>query len=332
MFLTACKFSFWETLINNFLPGRKENGEKLDQVLDHEHRLIEKMLEILQKEAEKLKNKQGNPETVTRALDFFTEFADGCHHQKEEKVLFPLLQERGIPKEGGPIGVMLAEHEEGRKLVVRMKEAAEKRDWPKLAEAAASYSELLKGHIWKEDDILYPAGKKVLTGEDAGELAGRFEEVEEETGPGIHEKYTRLVHELERKSGAIEPLIKNVPPELLDAMLDTLPFEITLVDSTDTVIYFNKENKEKLFSRTRAAIGRKVQQCHPQKSAHLVQQIIDDFKSGKKDCFEFWFNLGPRKAYIRYFAVRDEAGRYLGCVGVDQDITAIQKLEGEKRF
>ncbi|MEW6274970.1 MAG: PAS domain-containing protein [Bacillota bacterium] len=303
-----------------------------DQVLDHEHRLIEKMLEILQKEAEKLKNKQGNPETVTRALDFFTEFADGCHHQKEEKALFPLLQERGIPKEGGPIGVMLAEHEEGRKLVARMKEAADQKDWPQLAEAAAGYSELLKGHIWKEDDVLYPAGKKVLSAGDAGSLVERFEEIEKELGPGVHEKYARLVHELERKSGAIEPLIKNVPLELLDAMLDTLPFEITLVDSEDTVIYFNKENKEKLFSRTRAAIGRKVQQCHPQKSAHLVQQILDDFKSGKKDFFEFWINLGPRKAYIRYFAVRDEAGRYLGCVGVDQDITEIQKLEGEKRF
>ncbi|MEW5899382.1 MAG: PAS domain-containing protein [Bacillota bacterium] len=70
----------------------------------------------------------------------------------------------------------------------------------------------------------------------------------------------------------------------------------------------------------------------PKKSAHLVQQILDDFKSGKKDFFEFWINPGPRKAYIRYFAVRDEAGRYLGCVGVDQDITEIQKLQGEKRF
>lgn len=223
------------------------------------------MLEILSKEAEKLKNNQGSPEIISAALDFLTGFADGCHHQKEEKALFPLLQERGIPKEGGPIGVILQEHEEGRKLVARMKEAADQKDWPKLAEAVAGYSELLKGHIWKEDDVFYPAGKKVLTAGDASSLVERFEEIEKELGPGVHEKYARLVHELERKSGAIEPLIKNVPLELLDAMLDTLPFEITLVDSKDTVIYFNKENKEKLFSRTRAAIGRKVQQCHPQK-------------------------------------------------------------------
>ncbi|MGB9846183.1 MAG: PAS domain-containing protein [Desulfotomaculales bacterium] len=311
----------------------KKSPETWDRILDHEHRLIEKVLEILQKEAEKLKDNRGDPEVIAAALDFFSGFADGCHHRKEERVLFPLLEERGIPKEGGPIGVMLREHEEGRRLIARMREAAARKDRAQLAEAAGAYVELLKGHIWKEDDVLYPAGKKVLTADDARNLVEGFEKIEkEEVGAGVHEKYARLVHELERRTGAVEPLIKNVPLELLDAMLDTLPFEITLVDSEDTVIYFNKENKEKLFSRTRAAIGRKVQQCHPQKSAHLVQQIIDDFKSGRKDFFEFWINVGPRKAYIRYFAIRDAAGRYLGCVGVDQDITEIQKLEGKKRF
>ena len=132
--------------------------------------------------------------------------------------------------------------------------------------------------------------------------------------------------------GEMRPLIADVPVELVDAMLDTLPLDITLLDSEDAVRYFNKETKERLFARTRAIIGRKVQQCHPEKSVHLVNQLLDDFKSGSRDWGEFWIDVQGRKIHIRYFAVRDSAGKYLGCVGLDQDITDIQKLEGEKRL
>jgi hypothetical protein len=132
--------------------------------------------------------------------------------------------------------------------------------------------------------------------------------------------------------GEIRPLVADVPVELVAAMLDTLPLDITFLDSEDTVRYFNKETKHRLFPRTRAIIGRKVQQCHPEKSVHLVNQILDDFKSGKSDCVEFWVDVKGRKIHIRYLAVRDSAGKYLGCVGVDQDITEIQKLTGEKRL
>lgn len=132
--------------------------------------------------------------------------------------------------------------------------------------------------------------------------------------------------------GEIRPLIADVPIELVDAMLDTLPLEMTFVDSEDTVRYFNKETKHRMFPRTRAVIGRKVQQCHPQRSVHLANQILNDFRNGKRDSAGFWIDVKGRKIYIRYFAVRDSAGKYLGCVGVDQDITDIQKLQGEKRL
>jgi DUF438 domain-containing protein len=132
--------------------------------------------------------------------------------------------------------------------------------------------------------------------------------------------------------GETRPLIADVPIELVDAMLDTLPVDITFVDSEDTVRYFNKERKPRLFARTRAIIGRKVQRCHPEKSVHVVNRILDDFKSGKGDQAEFWIDVQERKIYIRYFAVRDSAGKYLGCVEASQDITDIQKLKGEKRL
>lgn len=119
--------------------------------------------------------------------------------------------------------------------------------------------------------------------------------------------------------------------EEVEAMLNTLPIDITFVDSEDMVRYFNQPEK-RLFPRAKAIIGRKVQQCHPQKSVHLVNQILNDFREGKRDSAEFWIEAKGKKIYIRYFAVRDSTGKYLGCVGVDQDITEIQKLEGEKRL
>jgi len=99
----------------------------------------------------------------------------------------------------------------------------------------------------------------------------------------------------------------------------------------DRVRYFNKEGK-RIFARSRKIIGIKVQKCHPQKSIHVVNQILEDFRNNKRDSANFWIDLKGRKIYIRYFAVRDKEGKYLGCLEVTQDITDIQKITGEKRL
>jgi PAS domain S-box-containing protein len=123
----------------------------------------------------------------------------------------------------------------------------------------------------------------------------------------------------------------NISKEVLDAVLNALPVEISFVDENDTVRYFNK-NGDRIFPRPPAVIGRKVQDCHPKKSLHKVSQILDDFKNNKKSSAEFWIDIKGRKVYIRYFAVRDKSGKYLGCLEVSQDITDIQKIKGEKRL
>jgi len=115
------------------------------------------------------------------------------------------------------------------------------------------------------------------------------------------------------------------------AILDTLPIEITFVDDEDTIKYFNKFDK-RIFARSRSIIGSKVQQCHPQKIVHVVNKILDSFRNGKKDVAEFWIKSGDRLIYIRYFAVRDKDGKYLGTMEAAQDITEIKKIEGEKRL
>ena len=117
----------------------------------------------------------------------------------------------------------------------------------------------------------------------------------------------------------------------IKAIMNTLPIDITFVDKDDTVRYFNRP-EGRIFPRTKSVIGRRVQMCHPQKSLHVVNRILQDFREGKRDVAEFWINVKGRLIYIRYFAVRDRNGEYLGTLEVTQDITEIKKIEGERRL
>ncbi len=118
---------------------------------------------------------------------------------------------------------------------------------------------------------------------------------------------------------------------ILNPLLNIVPVEITFIDDTETVRYFNNPAKM-IFLRTKGVIGMKVQNCHPAKSLDIVNKIIGSFKSGKKDVAEFWINSHGRMIYIRFFAVRDAAGKYLGTAEVVQDVTDIQALRGERRL
>jgi len=126
-------------------------------------------------------------------------------------------------------------------------------------------------------------------------------------------------------------MLESIPTQVLEAVLDTLPVEISFVDAEDTVRYYSHGDR-RIFRRTPAVIGMKVQQCHPQPSIHKVQQILADFKAGRRDVAEFWINLKGRQVYIRYFAVRDKEGKYLGTLEATQDITEVKKIAGEKRL
>ena len=123
----------------------------------------------------------------------------------------------------------------------------------------------------------------------------------------------------------------SLSEEEVEAVLDSLPVDVSFIDKEDRVKYFNK-TEGRIFVRTKAVIGRKVQLCHPQKSVHIVNKILEAFKTGKKDVAEFWINLNDRLILIKYFAVRNKNGKYLGTVEVTQDITDIKKIEGQKRL
>ena len=126
-------------------------------------------------------------------------------------------------------------------------------------------------------------------------------------------------------------MIENLNREQLEGILEAIPVEISFVDENDLVKLWNK-HETRIFKRPVSVIGKSVQNCHPKQSVDKVNQILSDFKNGRQDSAAFWINLGDRKVYIRYFAVRDKAGRYLGTLEATQDITEIRKIEGEKRL
>ncbi len=175
------------------------------KILIDEHRVIERVLAVLEKAADRLEADQGmQADFFLSAAEFIKGFADGCHHRKEEGVLFPAMEAAGIPRQGGPIGVMLAEHEEGRRLTRLMRTAAEKLAAGETAAKtevvmnARAYTRLLHQHIAKEDQVLFPMADRVIQLSAQDKLAEDFERVEtEETGEGVHEKYLALVDRLE---------------------------------------------------------------------------------------------------------------------------------------
>ncbi|MEW5720433.1 MAG: hemerythrin domain-containing protein [Chloroflexota bacterium] len=142
---------------------------------------------------------------MTSAVGFFRNFADKCHHGKEEDELFPALEQRGMPKRGGPIGVMLAEHDQGRAFVRGMSDAADqyaKGDQtaaPALVQNTLGYVNLLRQHIAKENDVLFPMADHILADADQAKLFDAFEQIEAtRTGPGEHERYHAMIAEYQK--------------------------------------------------------------------------------------------------------------------------------------
>jgi len=173
------------------------------ETLKHEHKIVLLVLKGAERIALTI-NEGGKADigTVNRMVEFFREFTDRCHHSKEEKHLFPRLEERGVANQGGPIGAMLHEHELGRERVRAIADAAEKESAGDtsapavLAENLTAYVELLRAHINKEDNVLFAMGDRVLTEDDKRKLSEAFEKIEaEEMGEGTHEQYHEFAHE-----------------------------------------------------------------------------------------------------------------------------------------
>jgi DUF438 domain-containing protein len=259
------------------------------------------------------------------------------HYQRKEHTLFPKLEKHGI---FGPPKVMWAKDDEVRgklkELDSALRQQATARIWTlvgaTMAEAAFRAVEEM---IHKENRILLPMCLDVFTDEDWGEIWSASPRygwclVEPQTGYQPPAAVRRQGLALAGAESITMPT-GTLSLEQLLALFSTLPVDVTFIDADDRVAFFS-EGPDRVFARSRAVLGRKVQHCHPPRSVDTVNRIVDSFREGTQDVAEFWINFHGRFVHIRYFAVRGAGGQYLGTLEVTQDVTRIRALEGERRL
>jgi PAS domain S-box-containing protein len=314
------------------------------RILTEEHSILLRLSADLKKLSGELKGEGGFDcagEVIDGIVDIVHHLKESeSHYLREENVLFPHLEKHGITQ---PPAMMWAEHDKIREIekglfaTVDAREKTEFADFAaRLDEAALSLAEMLASHFYKENNVLFPAALQVIEEAEWPGIRREFDEIgyccftpERPELPAPRAEVR--ADAVQRDEGMLEFETGSMSAEEVEAVFSSLPVDITFVDKDDAVRFYS-ESGGRIFVRTKAVIGRKVQQCHPQKSIHAVQQILDDFKAGKRDLAEFWINLEGKLVYIRYFPVTGKDGGYLGCLEVTQDITKIKTIEGEKRL
>lgn len=255
-----------------------------------------------------------------------------AHYSRKENVLFPYLEKHGIT---GPPSVMWGVHDEIRasiKEINKILQDADKIAGPRLngyiAEIVIPALHEISEMIYKEENILFPMCMETLTTDEWDEISKQLQDPEMANykAPTAADNNESPV-----QSGLINLDVGALTPEQINLVMTHLPIDITYVDEKDEVRYFSL-GKERIFERAPAVIGRNVENCHPPQSVHVVQQIVNDFKSGKRDRADFWIQSGGKFILIQYFAVRDNNGKYRGVVEVTQDAAWIRSLTGEKRI
>lgn len=258
------------------------------------------------------------------------------HYARKENLVFPIMERYGMI---APTQVMWGVDDEIRDGIRGVAAFLEEKPVPleSLEEMAYETIEKAQEMIFKEENILFPMIADAFTQSDWIAV----EQASAEVG------YTLIAHvprwlpeDPESLSGEADRVgvdldvrmdAGSLSPIEINAILNTVPFDMTFVGADDRVKYFT-QGQERIFERPRTIIGRQVKYCHPPKSVHIVEEIVADLKSGKKSHEDFWIRLGDVFAHIRYYAVRDASGKYLGTLEVTQDIAPIRNLEGEKRL
>lgn len=260
------------------------------------------------------------------------------HYQRKEHLLFSCLERHGIT---GPSKVMWGKDDEIRGLLKELGSALNEREvtageWILLADtvgeaAIAGVEEM----IYKEENILLPMALDTLTDEEWAEIwasSPRYGWCLVEPLTGYRPAEASLPDALRLSArDAVQLPTGNLTLDQLTRIFSTLPVDLTFVDADDRVAFFS-EGPHRVFARSKAIIGRKVQYCHPPRSVEVVNRILSDFREGRQSVAEFWIEFQGRFVHIRYFAVRDTEGRYMGTLEVTQDATGIRALTGERRL
>ncbi|MDZ7639433.1 MAG: DUF438 domain-containing protein [Bryobacterales bacterium] len=260
------------------------------------------------------------------------------HYQRKENAVFTKLEAHGIT---GPSKVMWAKDDEVRALLKQMGEALSVTDatalhWKGVAATLGeSVVNAVSEMIYKEENILFPMCLTTFTEEDWGEIwsaSPRYGWCLVAPLEGYRPPVAAAMQGMALPvSEAIALPTGTLSLEQLMSIFATLPVDLTFVDADDRVAFFS-EGPDRVFARSRAILGRKVHHCHPPKSVHIVDQIVQDFRARRQSVAEFWINFQGRFVHIRYFAVRDAQENYLGTLEVTQDASQIRALSGERRL
>lgn len=283
----------------------------------------------------------GSADTARRWREIHERLAliDG-HYKRKEYLLFPFLERAGIT---APPKVMWGVDDDIREKLGAAGEAAAGAESLGGGELAlvrdvvvGPLLDAVESMVEKEEKVLFPMALEHLSDADwaaVREQWGDFGAVLAEPAGEWAPTPAPPLPAPAALTGADAIALPSgrITPSQLVALLNTLPFDITFVDADDRVAYFT-EGRDRIFPRNRAIIGRRVQDCHPPASMHIVQRVVDELRSGARDVAEFWIQLRGRFVHIRYYPVRDDAGAYLGVLEVTQDVTAIRALDGERRL
>lgn len=271
--------------------------------------------------------------------DFIKLWEIDKHYLRKENLLFPYLEKYGI---NGPPKVMWGVDDEIRNAIKEVRAHLEEgKDLDKyFFDSASEVANRVIEMIFKEEKILMPMSVDTLSEDEWKKIEHESEELGYTLITQVAKWKPERVNmdqkletegEIPQNSGSVSFDAGMMTPEEINALLNTLPFDLTFVDKDGLVKYFS-QGPERIFPRTKAVLGRTVSNCHPPASVHIVEAIVEDLQSGKKDHEDFWINKGGMFVYIRYFAVRNRKGEFLGVVECSQNVKTIRELEGEKRL
>ncbi len=254
------------------------------------------------------------------------------HYARKENVIFPYMEKHGIT---APPKVMWGVDDEIRNdLKGLLRFTSELSDEQVIAQTHAAVKKVLD-MITKEENILIPMILDTFSEVEWATISAQSKEFETSWAVNPPAYLPQLVQQEEIQEeipiGRVPLSAGSLSYEEVNAIFNTVPFDMTFVGADDTVKFFT-QGKERVFSRPLSVIGREVKNCHPPQSVHIVEKIVEDLRSGKKDHEDFWINFRGLYVHIRYYAVRNEKGEYLGTLEVTQDIAPIRALEGEKRL
>ena len=320
-------------------PGHPVHTFKL------ENREIERLVNFrLALHADKFQ-KNDSEEIIFKLLEDLSLLLDlDKHYSRKENLVFPYLEKYGIY---GPTKVMWGVDDGIRSMIKSAKATLSDYTGNKseVGEALALIITEVNEMIFKEENILLPMALDKLTEDEWVKIARESDEIgfcltapDQEWIPerAGEPEGAVVAEEKEEEAGTAPQGFIRFETGLLslhqlETVLNHLPVDLTFIDENDVVRYFS-HGKERIFARTKAVIGRTVQNCHPPQSVHVVEKLLEDFKAGRKDAEDFWIAIKDKFIYIRYFAVRDAEGRYMGTLEFTQNIAPIRALEGQKRI